>query len=66
MCLDIEGQRAQLDIKLEIKYWLWSSLMAQQVKDQALSLQLLRLLLWCGFDPWLGELPCALSVAKKI
>lgn len=26
--------------------------MAQQVKDQALSLQWLRLLLWRGFDPW--------------
>ena len=26
--------------------------MAQQVKDPALSLQQLRLLLWRGFDPW--------------
>ena len=26
--------------------------MAQQVKDQALSLQWFRSLLWCRFDPW--------------
>ena len=29
-----------------------SSLVAQQVKDPALSLLQLRWLLWCGFDPW--------------
>ena len=29
-----------------------SSLVAQQVKDLALSLMCLRLLLWHGFDPW--------------
>ena len=28
--------------------------MAQQVKDPALSLPWLRLLLWNGFDPWPG------------
>ena len=30
----------------------WSSHVAQQVKILALSLKLLRLQLWCGFDPW--------------
>ena len=29
-----------------------SSLMAPQIKDLALSLLWLWLLLWCGFDPW--------------
>ena len=29
----------------------WSSLVAQMVKDLALSLQQLLLLLWCGFNP---------------
>ena len=29
--------------------------MAQQVKDPAMSLQQLRLLLWFGFDPWPGN-----------
>ena len=29
--------------------------MAQQVKDLALPLQRLSLLLWCGFDPWPGH-----------
>ena len=38
-------------IKIKIK----SSLVAQQVKDSALSLQQLRLLLWCGFHPWPGN-----------
>ena len=36
----------------------WSSLVAQWVKDlalSALSLQQLRLLLWCWFDIWLGN-----------
>ena len=33
-----------------------SSLVAQQVKGLALSLQQLRSLLWCGFDPWPGNL----------
>ena len=32
-----------------------SSLVAQWVKDPVLSLQCLRLLLWCGFDPWPGN-----------
>ena len=30
----------------------WRSLESQWVKDPALSLQWLGLLLWCGFDPW--------------
>ena len=30
----------------------WSSLVAQQVKDSALSLLWLRLLQWHRFDPW--------------
>ena len=33
----------------------WSSLMAQQVKDLALSLKQLRSLLWHGFNPWPGS-----------
>ena len=33
-------------------FFLGSSLMAQRVKDLALALQRLRLLLWYGFDPW--------------
>lgn len=32
-----------------------SSPVAQRVKDQVWSLQLLRLLLWRGFDPWPGN-----------
>ena len=33
----------------------WSSPVAQQFKDLALSLLWLRLLLWCRFDPWPGN-----------
>ena len=33
----------------------WSSLVAQWVKDLALSLQWFGLLLWPGFDPWPGK-----------
>lgn len=29
-----------------------NSLLVQQIMEQALSLQWLRLLLWCGFGPW--------------
>ena len=29
--------------------------MAQQVKDPTLSLPLVRVLLWHGFDPWPGD-----------
>ena len=39
--------------------------MAQQVKDPALSLQWLGLLLSRRFDSWLGEIPYAMCVAKK-
>ena len=30
-----------------------------------MSLQQLRLLLWCRFDPWSRELPYAVGMAKK-
>ena len=33
----------------------WSSCVAHWVKDSVLSLQWLRSLLWCGFDPWPGN-----------
>ena len=36
----------------------WSSLVVQQVKDLVL------LLLWCGFDPWPGDM-CILREWKK-
>ena len=39
--------------------------MAQRVKDLALSLQWLRLLLWCGFDPWPWEFAHAENAGKK-
>ena len=38
----------------------------QQVKDLALSLPQLRLLLWRRFDLWLGKLPHTRGTAKKI
>ena len=41
-----------MQIKAAIR---WSSPVAQQVKDPALSLQRLGLLLWRGFDPWPGK-----------
>lgn len=37
---------------------LWSSLVAQQIKDTVFSLQHLGLLLWCRFDPWLRRSAC--------
>ena len=37
----------------------------QWVKDSALSLQWLRLLLWHGFHPWPWEHPHAVGRAKK-
>ena len=40
-------------IKLKIRHQ--SSLVAQGIKDSALSLLWLALLLWCGFDPWPGN-----------
>ena len=48
-----------------IKLLLGSSLVAQWVKDLALSLLWLRSLLWRGFDSWPQELPHALGTAKK-
>ena len=39
--------------------------MVQQVKDLALSLQWLRSLLCCGFDPWPGNF-CMLQMWSKI
>ena len=41
-----------------------SSLVAQQVENPALSLQRLRSLLWCGFNPW-PETYCGCSQKKK-
>ena len=42
-----------------------SSLVAQQVKDVALSLQWLGLMLWSRFGLWSGELTHATGAAKK-
>ena len=39
--------------------------MAQRVKDLALSLQWLRLPLWCGFDPWPWEFAHAENAGPK-
>ena len=41
-----------------------SSLMVQQVKDPALSLQQLGSLPWCRFDSWPRELSNAMGVTK--
>ena len=45
----------------------WSSAVAQRVKDLALSLQWLRSLLWCAFDPWPRNfcMPCVQSRQTK-
>ena len=42
-----------------------SSLMAQQVKDLALLLLWLRLLLWLEFSPWPGELQHAEGMTQN-
>ena len=42
-----------------------SSLVAQGVKDLAWSLLWLRLLLWCGLDPWPGNFYMLWVLAKK-
>ena len=44
----------------------WSSLMAQGVKDLALSVLWPWLLLWCGFSPWPGnfQMPQAQQIKK--
>ena len=39
--------------------------MAQRVKDRALPLQRLLLLLWCQFDPWPGNVHMPLAWPKK-
>ena len=39
--------------------------MAQCLKDLALSLQQLRLLLWHGFSPWPGTIRMPVDSAKK-
>lgn len=52
--LDNIDRKCEQKYKLKFKE-LGSSLMAQWVKDLALSLQQLRLLLWCRFSPWPSE-----------
>ena len=47
--------RINLTLTLNIKITHVEFLVAQQVKDPALSLQQLRSLLWYRFDPWLGN-----------
>ena len=42
-----------------------SSPVAQQVKDQELSLQQLRSLLWCSFEPWPRNFHIPWMWAKK-
>ena len=42
----------------------WGSLVAQQVKDLALSLLWLRPLLWCKFDPWSRNSPMQAAQPK--
>ena len=42
-----------------------NSLVDQQVKDLALSLQWLGLLLWCSFEPKPRKLVIAMDVVKK-
>ena len=43
----------------------WSSLVMQLVKDPALSLLWVGLLLWCRFSPWPGNLCMPLVQGKK-
>ena len=43
----------------------WSSLVAQRVKDQALSLLPLRSLLWFRLDPWLGNFHMPMMWPKR-
>ena len=52
---DICGDPGEIPIKV---CSLESSLMVQWVKDLALSLLWLRLLLWHRFDPWPGNSTC--------
>ena len=41
--------------RIGMKRCLWSFLVAHQVKDLLLTLQVLRSLLWCDFEPWPQE-----------
>ena len=59
----IEPQQELL--KHILKHFLRNSLVVQQVKDLALSLQQLGSLLWCGFDPWPWELPYVVGTTKN-
>ena len=43
------------DCSMQIKIPEGSSLVVPQVKDPALSLQQLGLLMWCGFNSWSGN-----------
>ena len=48
-----------------LKEGMGGSLVAQQVKDPALSLQWLQFLLWRGFDPWPGNFSLLWEWQKK-
>ena len=53
MCFSIHNLLRNLQDPVQMKMPSpWSSLVVQQVKDLALSLQWLWSLLWHGFDPW--------------
>ena len=52
------------NVDLHLKIRAWRSLGAQRVKDLALSLQQVSLLLWHRFSRWAGELPVAVDLAK--
>ena len=57
--------RSGLAWELQKLSWLQSSLVVQRVKDLALSLQRLRLLLWLGFDPWSWNFYILAGIAKN-
>ena len=52
---NLEPEGNQEILLINFKCGLGSSCVAQCVKNPALSLQWLRLLLWRGFDPWPGN-----------
>ena len=62
MSIQIQGAQ-QIAKKMQLKTSK-SSCVAQHVKDPALSQQWLESLLWCGFDPWPGNV-CMLQVQTK-
>ena len=64
--LDHSGNSADFLIYMHLKNSLWSSLVAQQVKDPALSLPCLGLQLWRRFDPWLQNFRMLKVWSKKI